>query len=71
MPESITDRLRDLLTESALSHADFARLVLGRDPRSLRRYLAGDAIPPTLAAWLASVERVEVTRGRVTVVVQR
>ncbi|WP_353268584.1 hypothetical protein [Gemmatimonas sp.] len=66
-----SDHVSRLIASSGLSHADFARLVLGRDPRSLRRYLAGDAIPPTLAAWLASVERVEVTRGRVTVVVQR
>ena len=52
-------------------HGLDAHAVLGRDPRSLRRYLAGDIIPPTLAAWIASVERVEVTRGRVTVVVRR
>lgn len=64
-------RLSALVAESGLTHQDFSRLVLGRDPRSLRRYLAGDVIPPTLAEWLASVVRIEVTRDRVTVIVSR
>lgn len=64
-------RLRALVAESGLSQAEFASAVLGRDPRSLRRYLAGDVIPPTLAAWIDAVARVEATSGRVTVVVTR
>ena len=71
MRDGDATRLGAIVAESGLSQTEFAHAVLGRDPRSLRRYLAGDIIPPTLAAWIASVERVEVTRGRVTVVVRR
>ena len=64
-------RLSALIEASGLSGAEFAASVLGRDPRSLRRYLAGDVIPPTLAAWIASVVRIDATVGRVTVVLAR
>jgi len=62
-------RLSALIAESGLSQQAFAGLVLGRDSRSLRRYLAGEPIPETLAAWLARVERVDVQPDRVRIVV--
>lgn len=71
MPDATLTRLRALVSESGLSQAEFATRVLGRDPRSLRRYLAGDVIPPTLVAWIDATERIESTRGRVTVTVLR
>ena len=69
MPTDFTPlaRLSALLTESGLSQQAFARLVLGRDARSLRRYLGGEPIPETLAAWLRRVEKIEVQPDRVLV----
>lgn len=64
-------KISALVADSGLSLTEFAERVLGRDPRSLRRYMAGDVIPPTLAAWVLAVRRIEVTRDRVTVVLDR
>jgi len=63
-------RLSGLLTDHGLSVGQLAR-ALGRDERALRRWLAGDDPPDTLAHWLASVVRIDVTRDRVTVVLAR
>lgn len=64
-------RLSTLLTDSTLSVGQFARAI-GRDERSVRRWLAGQqSLPETLAEWLASVVRVEVTAERVGLVVRR
>ena len=64
-------RLSALLAESGLSQQAFARTVLGRDPRSLRRYLAGAVVPECLGEWLTSVHRVDTSRDRVTITVRR
>jgi len=64
-------KLSALVADSGLSLTEFAERVLGRDPRSLRRYLAGEVIPPTLAEWLVAVRRIEVTRDRVVVTLDR
>ena len=65
-------RLSALITASGLSQAEFARHVLaGRDPRSLRRYLAGDTIPPDLVTYIAALVRVDVTPERVSPVTRR
>ncbi len=65
------DRLSTLLSDSGLSIGQLAR-ALGRDERSMRRWLGADqAIPETLADLLARVVRIEVTAQRVTLVVER
>lgn len=55
-PETeVRARLEHLVQESGLSHREFARGVLGRDARSLRRYLAGETIPPELQRQILSM----------------
>jgi len=68
---SVRGTLAALVEASGLSHSEFSARVLGRDPRSLRRYLAGDVIPPTLASWVTKIDRIEVTTLRVTVTLRR
>ena len=63
-------RLSALLHDHGLSVGQLAA-ALGRDERALRRWLAGDDPPDTLAHWLARVVRFDVTRDRVTVVLGR
>lgn len=62
--------LSALLTDSGLSNREFARRVLGRDVRSLARYLGGDVIPPELADQILRM-RVEVFPTAITIRVQR
>ena len=65
-------RLSALVASSGLTMREFARHVLaGRDPRRLRRYLAGDTIPPDLAAYIGALVRVDVTPERVSPVTRR
>lgn len=63
-------RLSELLTTSGLSNREFARRVLGRDVRSLSRYLGGDTIPPELADQILRM-RIDVATEAITVKVRR
>lgn len=63
-------RLSTLLQTSHLSNREFARRVLGRDVRSLARYLGGDIMPPELADQLLRMS-VQVTEQSITVKVRR
>lgn len=48
--------LSDLIRSSGLSIAAFARLVVGRDERTVRRWLAGEIeIPRQAGEWLERV----------------
>jgi len=68
-PSTVLSRLVD---HSGLSIAEFARVVVGRDERTVRRWLSGEIlIPESAASWLARVVRVDATSGRVTVVLDR
>jgi len=64
------DTLRALIASTGLSQAEWARTVVGRDPRTVRRWLAGETIPPTTLDWLsrasvkASAKAVSVTVTR-------
>lgn len=71
MPSDPRLRLAAVLAASGLTVTRFAADVLGRDRRTLSRWLAGETIPESVADWLARVVRIEVTRGRVVVVVDR
>lgn len=63
--------LSALVTASGLSIAEFARTVVGRDERTVRRWLTGATeIPEQAADWLARAE-VEANSRTVTVRVQR
>ena len=44
--------LRALIASTGLSQVEWARTVAGRDPRTVRRWLAGESIPPTTVEWL-------------------
>lgn len=70
MPSTPTTRLRTLIAESGLSQVKFAE-AFGVDPRSVRRWLAGGAMPKTVTDQLARVVRVEVTAERVHIVLTR
>ena len=60
-----------LVTASGLSIAEFARTVVGRDERTVRRWLTGATeIPEQAADWLARAE-VAANSRTVTVRVQR
>jgi hypothetical protein len=59
-----------LLAASGLSAAEFARTVVGRDERTVRRWLAGEPIPESVAAWLSRAS-VESTSRTVTIRVTR
>lgn len=53
-------RLSRLVAASALSMASFARLVLaGRDPRLLRRWMAGAPVPEGTIEWAHTVLSIE------------
>jgi len=40
------------ITASRLSAVEFAKTVMGRDPRTVRRWLAGETIPDSVSDWL-------------------
>jgi hypothetical protein len=64
-------RLRELLEESELSIVEFARLVLGRDERTVRRWLSQEiAIPEQAATWMDRIT-LHVTGPRVRIDVTR
>lgn len=62
--------LRRWLNQTGLSIRDFAHYVLGRDDRTLQRYLAGGRIPESQWVWLDRLEWVEV-RGPLVLVAIR
>jgi hypothetical protein len=50
---STVAQLRTLIERSGLSASAFARDVLIREPRTIRRWLAGDSpIPTVVVAWV-------------------
>ena len=50
---SHADQLRALIERSGLSASAFARDVLIREPRTIRRWLAGDSpIPAVVCEWI-------------------
>lgn len=63
-------QLSALVTASGLSNREFARRVLGRDVRSLSRYLGGDIMPPELADQVMRMQ-VESTPHTITIRVRR
>ena len=72
MPKPDDAPLSALIAGSGLSIAEFARVVVGRDERTVRRWLTGEiTIPESASAWLSRVVRVDATSGRVTVVLDR
>jgi hypothetical protein len=69
--EANRDLLSALITASGLSIAEFARTVLGRDERTVRRWLTGEIdVPESAAVWLQKAA-VEVNSRTVTVRVPR
>ena len=65
------EALSAMVAQSGLSIADFARTVMGRDERTVRRWLTGAIeIPDSAKQWLARVA-VEVNSKTVTVRVTR
>lgn len=71
MTDPVRGRLSALIASSGLSIAEFARTVLGRDERTLRRWLTGEInIPESAAVWLQKVA-VDVTARTVTLRVTR
>jgi hypothetical protein len=65
------DTLRAIIEASGLSQVEWARTVVGRDPRTVRRWLAGEAIPPTTVDWLARLGTVRVSATDVALRVSR
>jgi len=63
-------RLSGLVEDSGLSNREFARRVLGRDVRSLARYLGGDVMPPELAEQIMRMT-VDVDETTITIRVRR
>lgn len=56
---------------SGLSVAEWARTVVGRDERTVRRWLAGQPIPAQVADWIGRLGEQTVTADAVTVTVRR
>lgn len=64
LPVSDRAQLLAALRASGLTAAAYARTVLIREPRTVRRWLAGQApIPQTVRAFLARTATPEVTYG--------
>jgi DNA-binding transcriptional regulator YiaG len=56
MQDASQERLSALVAASGLSISEFARTVVGRDVRTVRRWLNGETeIPDSAAEWLARV----------------
>jgi len=56
-------RLRSLIDSSGLPIVVFGEWVLGRDPRTVQRWLAGEKIPHSAAVWIERLELVELRGG--------
>ena len=65
------EQLRAEIEASGLSQVEWARTVAGRDPRTVRRWLAGETIPPATVDWLIRIDSVRASRNEVTIVVAR
>lgn len=65
------DTLRAIIEASGLSQVEWARTVVGRDPRTVRRWLAGETIPPTTVDWLVRLGTVRVSATDVALRVTR
>lgn len=61
MPESDAKLLARLIATSGLPARQFAFRVMGRDERTIRRWLAGETMPPLARTWLETIEVLEVT----------
>lgn len=68
---SDADLLQAQIDASGLSAVRFARDVLGRDPRTVRRWLAGAVMPASVRDWLARVTRLDATTATVRIDVLR
>lgn len=54
-------KLARVIEASGLSQRQFAFRVMGRDERTVRRWLAGETMPPAVRDWLDSIESIELT----------
>lgn len=63
----IRQRLRVLIDSSGLPIVVFCEWVLGRDPRTLQRWLAGEKIPHSASVWLERLELVELRGGTLVI----
>lgn len=71
MQDTPLARLRAVLAESGLSQNELAR-TLGRDERTIRRWLSEEAATPeSVGRMLEKLERLDVDKERVTVVLRR
>lgn len=68
---SDAELLRAQIEASGLSQVRFARDVLGRDPATVRRWLAGYTMPVTVREWLSRVATLTVDATRVRIEVLR
>jgi hypothetical protein len=60
-------RLRSLIDSSGLPIVVFGEWVLGRDPRTLQRWLGGEKIPHSAAVWIERLELVELRGGSLVI----
>lgn len=60
-------RLRSLIDSSGLPIVVFGEWVLGRTPRTLQRWLAGEKIPHSASVWLERLELVELRGGTLVI----
>jgi hypothetical protein len=63
--------LRAQIEASGLSQVRFALDVMGRNPATVRRWLAGHTMPATARDWLSRVSRLDVTDSTVRIDVLR
>lgn len=62
-------KLRDLLEQSQLPAVQFSEWVLGRDERTIYRYMAGGKIPRAQREWIRRLVRVELCGDEVSITV--
>ena len=60
-------KLRALICCARLPVVVFGEWVLGRDPRTVQRWLAGDKIPHSAALWIDRLQSVELRGGTLTI----
>lgn len=60
-------KLHSLIDSSGLPIVVFCEWVLGRDPRTLQRWLAGEKIPQSAAVWVDRLELVELRGGTLVI----
>lgn len=59
------------ITRSGLSARQFATKVMGRDERTIRRWLAGEVLPDQAREWLLALESVTPRPRSLTVKLRR